>query len=97
MEKFELKGHFYGPESPIDVILDVNNCGFDIEIPEIPEGDSAYFVVVTISIKSNNKFVPDFDRLLGIVSLNSQTGFEVDAQRDKAINDYILKINEQFR
>ena len=66
----------------------------DIPLPEISEGDVAYFVTVTLWIKSNSEYFNDFQHVLKIVSLNSMTGFEVDAQRINAINDYIAKINE---
>jgi hypothetical protein len=64
-----------------------------ISLPEIPEGDVAYFVTVTLYIKSNTDLFSDFQHILRIVSLNSQTGFEVDAQREQVIQDYIIKIN----
>ena len=65
----------------------------DIELPIIPEGDVAYFVTVNLWIKSNNTLLSDFNHILRIVSLNSMTGFEVDAQRELAIQDYINQIN----
>lgn len=65
----------------------------DIPLPELPEGDAAYFVTVTLWIKSNSEYFSDFQHVLRIVSLNSMTGFEVDAQREQAIQDYITAIN----
>jgi hypothetical protein len=65
----------------------------DIELPIIPEGDVAYYVTVNLWIKSNNQIFVDFQHILRIVSLNSMTGFEVDAQRELAIQDYMNQIN----
>ena len=93
MGNFELKSYLFGAETPVK-LLENGNYNTDIELPEIPEGDVAYFITVNVAIKSNNDFIPDFNKILRIVSLNSMTGFEVDAQRINAINDYIAKINE---
>ena len=65
----------------------------DIELPIIPEGDVAYYVTVNLWIKSNNQIFVDFQHILRIVSLNSMNGFEVDAQRELAIQDYMNQIN----
>ena len=65
----------------------------DIPLPIIPEGDTAYFVTVTLWIKSNSEYFNDFQHILRIVSLNSMTGFQVDAQREQVIQDYITAIN----
>ena len=65
----------------------------DIPLPIIPEGDTAYFVTVTLWIKSNSEYFNDFQHILRIVSLNSMTGFQVDAQREHVIQDYITTIN----
>jgi len=65
----------------------------DIELPIIPEGDVAYYVTVNLWIKSNNQIFGDFQHILRIVSLNSMTGFEVDAQRELAIQEYMTQIN----
>ena len=93
MVNFELKNYFFGAETPVK-ILENGSYDTDIELPEIPEGDEAYFITASLTIKSNSDFIPDFNKTLRIVSLNSMTGFEVDAQRINVINDYIAKINE---
>lgn len=66
----------------------------DIDLPEIKDGDEAYYVTATVFIKSNNINIPDFQSVIRIVSLNSMTGFEVDSQREKFIADYIESINK---
>ena len=93
MEKFILENYLYGAETPIKKLED-GSYDTDITLPEIPEGDVAYFVTVNLWIKSNNELFDDFQHILRIVSLNSMTGFEVDAQREQVIQDYITAINE---
>ena len=94
MEKFILQNYLYGAETPIKK-LENGNYDTDINLPEIPENDVAYFVTVNLWIKSNTDLFDDFEHILRIVSFNSMTGFEVDAQRIEVINDYIKKINEK--
>lgn len=93
MEKYILENYLYGAETPIKKLED-GSYDTDIPLPEIPEGDMAYFVTVTLWIKSNSELFDDFQHILRIVSLNSMTGFEVDAQREQVIQDYITAINE---
>jgi len=92
MEKFILENYLYGAETPINKLED-GSYDTDIELPIIPEGDIAYYVTVNLWVKSNNPLFNDFQHILRIVSLNSMTGFEVDAQRELAIQDYINQIN----
>lgn len=93
MEKFILENYLYGAETPIKKLAD-GSYDTDIPLPEIPEGDVAYYVTVTLWIKSNNPLFDDFQHILRIVSLNSMTGFEVDDQRELAIQDYMTAINQ---
>jgi len=92
MEKYILENYLYGAETPIKKLED-GSYDTDIPLPEIPEGDVAYFVTVTLWIKSTNLLLSDFQHILRIVSLNSMTGFEVDDQRELAIQDYMTQIN----
>ena len=92
MEKFILENYLYGAETPIKKVEE-GGYDTDIPLPEIPEGDVAYYVTVTLWIKSNNPLFDDFQHILRIVSLNSMTGFEVDAQREQVLNDYMVQIN----
>lgn len=61
---------------------------------EIPENDEGYFVTLTVYIKSNTASFGDFEKVLRIPSLNSMTGFEVDALREKFISDWLAEINK---
>lgn len=92
MEKFILENYLFGAETSVNKLED-GSYDTDIELPIIPEGDIAYYVTVNLWIKSNNQIFGDFQHILRIVSLNSMTGFEVDAQRELAIQDYINQIN----
>jgi hypothetical protein len=92
MEKFNLENYLYGAETPVKQLED-GSYDTDIPLPIIPEGDVAYFVTVNLWIKSNNELFDDFQHILRIVSLNSMTGFEVDAQREQFIQDYMSQIN----
>ncbi len=77
-----------------DAVYDEGGYDTDLELPIIPEGDEAYFVTATIFIKSNNANFPDFQKVVKIISLNSMNGFEVDAQREKFLSDYIANLNK---
>ncbi len=60
----------------------------------IPENDEGYFVTLTVYVKSNTPSFDDFEKVLRIPSLNSMTGFEVDAQREEFISDWLAEINK---
>lgn len=92
MEKFILENYLFGAETPIKKLED-GTYDTDIPLPIIPDGDIAYYVTVNLWIKSNSQIFGDFQHILRIVSLNSMTGFEVDAQRQLAIQDYMTQIN----
>jgi len=93
MEKFILENYLYGAETPIKKLED-GSYDTDIPLPIIPEGDVAYYVTINLWIKSNNELFNDFQHILRIVSFNSMTGFEVDAQRQEVIDNYLIAINE---
>lgn len=65
----------------------------DIELPLIADGDEAYYITATIFVKSNNPNFPDFQNVIRVVSLNSMTGFEVDAQREEFVVNYMSSLN----
>jgi len=76
------------------VYSDVVKYDTNIALPTIAEGDEAYYVNVNLWIKEENDLIPPFEKLLPIVSLNSMTGFEVDAQREAFVTNYMDSINE---
>ena len=52
-----------------------------------------YKCVITIGIKSSSDLIPQFSKDIIVESKNSQTGYEVDASREKAIEDFINELN----
>lgn len=53
-----------------------------------------YEVDVTLCLKHEDNFIPPFSKTITVKSNNSQTGFEVDEQREQAIQDYLTQINQ---
>ena len=47
----------------------------------------------SICLIINSDLIPNFFKEIIVISDNKQTGFEVDIQRQKAIDDYMLSIN----
>jgi len=58
------------------------------------EPTDEYEVDITLGIKYENDFIPPFSKTITVRSNNSQTGFEVDEQRQQAIQDYLNLINQ---
>lgn len=86
-------GNVIGNEVMPAVYSDVKVYDTNIPLPVIAEGDEAYYVNVNLWIKEENDLIPPFEKLIPIVSLNSMTGFEVDAQREQVINDFMNSLN----
>jgi hypothetical protein len=55
--------------------------------------ETEYSVNITLGLHPLDNFTPDFSKTITIVSNNSQTGFEVDTQRETAITSYLNTIN----
>jgi hypothetical protein len=53
-----------------------------------------YSCTITIGIKSSSDLIPPFSKDIVFESSNSQTGYEVDAAREKAIKDFIEALNK---
>ena len=53
-----------------------------------------YEVTITLGIHSIDNIAPDFSKDIIVTHYNSQTGFEVDEQREQAIQDYLNLINQ---
>lgn len=66
------------------------DCGRETETNE----EGYYSVNITIAIHPIDGIAPDFSKDIIVESNNKMTGFEVDKQREKEVNDYINKINE---
>lgn len=78
--KYELLRVEYNSET---TIIDAENNATD-----------NYLIVITLYIHPTDGVASDFQKHIKVINNNSQTGFEVDAQREKAINDYITEINK---
>lgn len=53
-----------------------------------------YEVDVTLCLKHEDNFIPPFSKTITVKSNNSQTGFEVDVQRQQEIDNYLNLINQ---
>jgi len=52
-----------------------------------------YGVNISIGLHPTDNVAPDFTKTIVSVSSNTQTGTEVDAQRQKEVIDYIATLN----
>jgi len=58
------------------------------------EPTDEYEVIITLGIHPTDEIAPDFSKSIIVKSNNNQTGFEVDEQREQAIQDYLNLINQ---
>lgn len=71
-----------------------------VVITEIEEGvakdvtTDEYSVVIKMEIKDTTSLADNFFKEIIVTSHNNQTGFEVDAQRQLEIENYIKSINK---
>ncbi len=56
--------------------------------------DNKYSINITIGLHPTDNIAPNFSIDIIVESDNSQTGYEVDEQRNKAIEDYLKSINK---
>jgi hypothetical protein len=52
-----------------------------------------YSVLISLAVKDNNDLIPNFTKWITVESHQSKTGYEVDLQRETAINNYIAELN----
>lgn len=52
-----------------------------------------YSIEITLGLESIDGVVPPFSKSITVISNNSMTGFQVDAQRELAISNYMNEIN----
>lgn len=87
--KYELIKTDISQELPVLVdVFDEENNFIGQEIDE-----TKYKVNITLGIHPTDGVAPDFSKDIEMVSDNSKTGFEVDTQREQAINDFMSSIN----
>ena len=56
--------------------------------------ENKYSINITIGLHPTDNIAPNFSIDIIVESDNSQTGYEVDEQRNKAIEDYLELINK---
>lgn len=56
--------------------------------------ENKYSINITIGLHPTDNIAPNFSIDIIVTSDNSQTGYEVDEQRNKAIEDYLELINK---
>lgn len=54
--------------------------------------ENEYSIDITIGLETVDGLI-QFSKTITVISDNSMTGFQVDAQRDQAIDDYLDLIN----
>ena len=52
-----------------------------------------YSAVITIALQSDDNKIPQFSKDITVISNNSMTGFEVDKQREQAIEEFLKEFN----
>jgi len=57
------------------------------------EPTDSYEVTITLGILPTDNIAPEFSKSIIVKSNNNQTGFEVDDQRELAIDNYLQEIN----
>lgn len=71
----------------IDILDENNNV-----IGQEPDTEH-YKVNITLGIRATDNIAPNFSKDIEVVSSNTLTGFQVDEQREQAIEDFMLSIN----
>lgn len=66
------------------------NLGYGVE--KIIDEDK-YSINITIGLHPTDNIAPNFSVDIIVESNNSQTGYEVDIQRNEAVNEYLRVIN----
>ena len=73
-----------------DIIETVN----EVEVVTGQESTDNYKVTITLGIHPTDNIANDFSKDIEVISNNSQTGFEVDIQRQQEIDNFIILINQ---
>lgn len=66
----------------------------DVETITGQEATDDYEVTITLGIHPTDGIGADFSKDITVTSNNSQTGFEVDIQREQAVSDYMQSIQD---
>lgn len=85
--KYELIKTDISPERTVmqDVVVD--------DVVTGQEETDNYEVTITLGIHPTDGVAPDFSKDIIVTSNNSMTGFQVDEQRELAVDNYLQAIN----
>ena len=61
--------------------------------PEETIDDDTYKVRISIFMKTTDNVIPSFGKDIEVISHNSQTGYEVDEQRQSEIQSFLNNLN----
>jgi len=75
------------------VMQDVIELIDEVETITGKEETDDYEVTITLGIHPTDGIGADFSKDITVKSNNSQTGFEVDEQRQQIVTDYMTQIN----
>jgi hypothetical protein len=67
---------------------------FDIGKETNTDEQGNYSVNITIALHPTDGIAKDFSNDITVTSNNSQTGFEVDAQRQEAVAAHLIQVNQ---
>ena len=68
----------------------------DVVVDDVVTGQEEtdnYEVTITLGIHPTDGVAPDFSKDIIVTSNNSMTGFQVDEQRELAVDNYLQAIN----
>lgn len=77
----------------ISADTDVFDTVINADESQVITPTNKYFVAITLTIQDTKSMANPFTASLTVTSDNLETGFEVNAARNKAINDYLDSIN----
>jgi hypothetical protein len=66
---------------------------FDIGRETNTDEEGNYSAIITIVLHPTDGIAPDFSKDIVVTSNNNQTGYQVDAQRQITVENYINQIN----
>lgn len=70
---------------------ELEQIAFGQETEADENGD--YSIDITITIRPTDTFIPNFSKVITVVSNNGMTGTAVDTQRETEVNNFIKAIN----
>lgn len=75
-------------------IIAIQGQGEQVFLDEKNKETDKYFIKIRLEIQDTESIADNFFRYIEVMSDNSMTGFEVDAQREKEVNNYLESINK---